>query len=84
MLFDDLSMRMQILLGLFVPPLLTVICWFGARRFLRARPDPTLPRGKSGFWALLISAYLLYALAMYSSRFFAGTDRADPTTQLLQ
>jgi hypothetical protein len=82
--FDDLSLRMQILLGVIVPPILTLICWFGGRRLMRAQQQPVKPQSKAGFWALLIAAYLLFALALYSSRFFAGTEHADPDTQLVQ
>ncbi|MGC2401811.1 MAG: hypothetical protein WA510_18590 [Acidobacteriaceae bacterium] len=84
MLFDDLSLRTQIILGVIMPPILTLICWFGGRRLVRAQHRPVQPQGKAGFWGLLLAAYLLFALALYSSRFFAGTEHADPSTQLVQ
>jgi hypothetical protein len=84
MIFDDLSLRAQIILGVIVPPILTLICWFGGRRLMRAKDQPVKPQSKAGFWALLLAAYLLFALALYSSRFFAGTENADPSTQLVQ
>jgi len=84
MLFDDLSLHTQILLGLIMPPILTLICWFGGRRLARAQGRPLKPQNKAGFWGLLIAAYLLFALALYSSRFFAGTEHSDPANQLVQ
>jgi hypothetical protein len=84
MIFDDLSLRAQILICIFVPPILTLICWFGGRRLLRAKDRPIVPQTKAGFWGLLLAAYLLTALALYSSRYFAGTERADPDVQLIQ
>jgi hypothetical protein len=85
MLFDDLSPGTLILLGILLPPLLTLICWFGGRRLVRKQQQWTeVPQTKGGFWGLLFAAYILCALALYSSRFFAGTAHADPTVQLIQ
>jgi predicted small integral membrane protein len=84
MIFDDLSLLTQIILAIIVPPILTVICWFGGRRLMRAQNRPVQPQNKAGFWALLLAAYILFALALYSSRFFAGTEHADPSIQLVQ
>ena len=84
MLFDDLSLRAQIILGIVVPPILTVICWFGSRRLLRTKDQPVKPPGKAAFWGLLLAAYVLSALALYSSRYFAGTERGqDPSIQII-
>ena len=46
MIFDDLSLRAQILLGLIAPPILTLICWFGGRRLARLQHQP---QSKTGF-----------------------------------
>jgi hypothetical protein len=81
MILDDLSARTLILLGVFIPPLLTLICWFIGRRIVRG-PKPQV---KGGFWGLLLAAYVLCAVALYSSRYFAGTARnVDPSVQVLQ
>jgi hypothetical protein len=85
MIFDDLSLGVQILLCLIVPPILTLICWFGGRRLARAQHQPVKPQNKAGFSALLITAYLLFAIAVYGSRHFAGTEHGDdPSVQVLQ
>ncbi len=82
MIFDDLSLRLQILLGLIAPPILTLICWFGGRRLARVQNQP---QSKTGFSALLLAAYLLFAIALYGSRHFAGTAHGDdPSRQLLR
>jgi hypothetical protein len=81
MIFDDLSLRMQIILGLTVPPLLTLICWFASRRLARGEH----PESKLGLSAMLLAAYLFFALALYGSRYFAGTERGvDPSAQVLR
>jgi hypothetical protein len=84
MVFGDLSLLQQILIGLTVPPILTVICWFGGRRLARGQRQSAATQNRAGFWAMLIAAYLLFALALVSSRFFAGSDSADPSTQMVQ
>jgi hypothetical protein len=84
MIFDDLSLHMQILLCVIMPPILTLLCWFGGRRLVKG-PQPVVLQSKGGFWAMLLAAYVLFALALYSSRYFAGTAHAnDPDTQLVQ
>jgi hypothetical protein len=84
MIFDDLSLHMQILLGVIVPPILTLICWFGGRRLVKG-PQPVVLQSKGGFWAMMLAAYILTALALYSSRYFAGTAHADdPSIQLIR
>ena len=81
MIFDDLSLRMQIILGLTVPPLLTLICWLASRRLARGER----PQGKVGLSTMLLAAYLFFAFALYGSRYFAGTERGhDPMAQVLQ
>jgi anti-sigma-K factor RskA len=84
MLFDDLSLRVRILLGLVLPPILTVICWFVGRRIARKHHEPVPEWNSSGFWTLVVAAYIFFVLAIYSSRFFAGASHADPYNQLVQ
>jgi hypothetical protein len=84
MIFDDLSLRTCILLGVIVPPILTWICWLLSRRMARAQSQPVEPPGRAAFWGLLLAAYVLFAVALYSSRHFAGTERSDPAAHLVQ
>jgi hypothetical protein len=84
MIFDELSSRTLILLGILLPPLLTLVCWFGGRRMTLEKPQTAPAQAKGGFWGLLFAAYILCAVALYSSRFFAGTSHADPLNRLLQ
>jgi hypothetical protein len=83
MIFDDLSLRMQIILCVIVPPILTLIGWFGGRRLVKG-PRPVVLQSKAGFWGMLLAAYILFAVAIYSSRRMAGTEHADPTNFLVQ
>ena len=84
MSFGDLSLPLQILIALTVPPILTVVCWFGGRRLARSHGERTVTQSRAGFWAMLIAAYLLFAVALATSRFFPGNDSADPSTQIIQ
>jgi hypothetical protein len=80
--FDDLSLHLRILLGIIVPPALTVFCWVIGRRIARREREPVPQWNSSGFWALLMAAYLFMVLAVHSARSFAGADRRDPFNQL--
>jgi hypothetical protein len=84
MIFDELSSWTLILLSLLLPPLLTLACWYGGRRMTRERPQIEPEHGKGGFWGLLFAAYILCAVAIYSSRFFAGTSHSDSLNRLIQ
>jgi len=41
-------------------------------------------RSWSGFWLMLVAAYLLFAVALGGGRFLSGNDKADPSSQLFQ
>jgi hypothetical protein len=81
MIFDDFSSRTLIYLAVLLPPFLTLICWFGGRRMVQG---PQRSQIQGGFWGLLFAAYILCAVALYSSRFFAGTAHSDPSVRLIQ
>ena len=77
-----MSLRVQLLIGLTAPLGLTVLCWLLGRRLgrrsgFRMWNDP-------GFWAMLLAAYVIFALALAGSRFFNRVDRDDPSPQLVQ
>jgi hypothetical protein len=82
--FDDVPLRLQILIALTAPPILTVFCWLLGRRLSASQRQGTRARNGAGFWAMLIAAYLLFALVLAGSRFFARSDRANPSTQMVQ
>jgi hypothetical protein len=81
---NDLPLRLQILVGLIVPPILTVLCWLLGRRLARLKPLASGMLKEPGFWAMLVTAYVLFALALAGGRFFAAVDQADPSTQIVQ
>jgi hypothetical protein len=39
---------------------------------------------EAGFWAMLIAAYVIFALALAGSRFLNRIDETDPSPQLVQ
>ena len=81
---NDLPLRLQILVGLIVPPMLTVLCWLLGRRLAGLKRVRSGMLKEPGFWAMLLTAYVLFALALASGRFFAAVDRADPSSQIVQ
>jgi hypothetical protein len=82
--WNDLPLRLQILVGLIVPPILTILCWLLGRRLARLKPVDSGMLKEPGFWAMLLTAYLLFALALAGGRFLERVDRADPDSQILQ
>jgi hypothetical protein len=81
---NDLPLRLQILVGLIVPPILTILCWLVGRRLARS---PRLASGmlrEPGFWAMILTAYVLFALALAGGRFLERLDRNDPASQIVQ
>jgi hypothetical protein len=81
---NDLPLRLQILVGLIAPPMLTVLCWLLGRRLADLKRVRSGMLKEPGFWAMLLTAYVLFALALAGGRFFAAVDRADPETQIVQ
>jgi hypothetical protein len=84
MLFDDFSLQLQILVGITGPPLLTVVCWLIGRRVARSSGGSAASQGRTGFWLMLIAAYVIFALALGGSQFLAKHERADPSSLLVQ
>jgi hypothetical protein len=82
--FDDVPLRLQILIALTAPPILTVFCWLLGRRLSASQRQGTRARNGAGFWAMLIAAYLIFGLALVGSRFFARKDAIDPSSQVVQ
>jgi hypothetical protein len=82
--WNDLPLRMQILVGLIVPPILTILCWLLGRRLAGLKPVASGMLKEPGFWAMLLTAYLLFALALVGGRFLERVDRADPDSQIVQ
>ena len=81
---DSLPLRVQLLIGLIVPPVLTVLCWLIGRR-LAGSPRPSFRMwNEAGFWTMLMAAYILFALALAGGRFLNRIDRTDPSPELVQ
>jgi hypothetical protein len=79
-----MSLRVQLLIGLTAPLGLTVLCWLLGRRLASSRRSGFRMWSDSGFWAMLLAAYVIFALALAGSRFFNRIDRDDPSPQLVQ
>jgi hypothetical protein len=79
-----MSLRVQLLIGLTAPLGLTVLCWLLGRRLPGSRRSGFRMWNDPGFWAMLLAAYVIFALALAGSRFFNRIDRDDPSPQLVQ
>jgi hypothetical protein len=72
----------KILIELAAPPALTVICWLASRLVAAVRRGKVRPLGQ--FWLLLISAYVMFALALWGGRSLATHERDDPSPELVR
>ena len=79
-----MALRAQLLIGLTAPLGLTVLCWLLGRRLAGSRRPSLKVWNEAGFWALLIAAYVIFALALAGSRFLNRIDDTDPSPQLVQ
>jgi hypothetical protein len=84
MLSDDFSLPLQILVGITVPPTLTAVCWLIGRRVARSPGADARSQSRTGFWSMLIAAYVIFAMALAGRQFLAKHDRADPSSLLVQ
>ena len=84
MVFDDLSLRLKVLVGLTAPPILTLLCWLVGGRLAGSRRLRTRSRDGVGFWLMLLAAYLIFALALASDHFFSNKDNPDPSLRMVQ
>ena len=82
-MFDDLPFETKILVGLLAPLTLTLICLL-VGPLLTGWRNCAQSRSWSGFWLMLLAAYLVFAIALGGGRFFSGNDEADPSSQLSQ
>jgi hypothetical protein len=81
---NGMALRVQLLIGLTAPLGLTVLCWLLGGRLAGSRRPGFRMWNEAGFWAMLIAAYVIFALALAGSRFFDRIDRDDPSPQLVQ
>jgi hypothetical protein len=80
-----MPLRFQLLMGLTAPLGLTVLCWLVGRRWAGSQRRAGFRMwNDAGFWAMLLAAYVIFALALAGSRFFNRIDREDPSPQLVQ
>jgi hypothetical protein len=79
-----MALRVKLLIGLTAPLGLTVLCWLLGRRFAGSRRPSLKMWNEAGFWAMLIAAYVFFALALAGSRFLNRIDETDPSSQLVQ
>ncbi len=84
MLFDDFTLRSKILLGIFGPPSVTIICWLAGPLWARARHGRTRALNWTEFWLMLLAAYLVFVIALAGGHIFTGTDSADPSSDLVR
>jgi hypothetical protein len=84
MLSDDFPLRLQLLVGFTVPPILTAVCWLIGRRMARASAGNAGTKGRAGFWSMLIAAYVIFVLALAGRHFLAKHGRVDPSSLLVQ
>jgi hypothetical protein len=82
LLFDDLPLQTKILVELLAPLTLTLICWL-VGPLLTGWRNWAPKRSWSGFWLMLLGAYLVFAIALGGGRFLSGNDKADPSSQLV-
>jgi hypothetical protein len=71
----------KIVIELAAPPALTVICWFVSRVLARVQRGKVRPTTWAEFWLLLISAYVMFAIALWGSSFLSGHD---PSQELVK
>ena len=81
---DDFPLRLQLLAGVTVPPILTAVCWLIGWRIARTPGGNTGTKGRAGFWSMLVAAYVIFALALAGRHFLAKHERADPSSLLVQ
>ena len=79
-----MALRVQLLIGLTAPLGLTVLCWLLGRRLAGSRRPSFKMWNEAGFWAMLIAAYVIFALALAGNRFLNRIDQTDPSPQLVQ
>lgn len=79
-----MALRVQLLIGLAAPLGLTVLCWLLGRRLAGSRRPGSRMWNEAGFWAMLIAAYVIFALALAGSRWLNRVDETDPSPQLVQ
>ena len=79
-----MAWRAQLLIGLIAPLGLTILGWLLGRRLAGSRRPSLKVWNEAGFWALLIAAYVIFALALAGSRFLNRIDDTDPSPQLVQ
>jgi hypothetical protein len=81
---DDFPLRLQLLVGVTVPPILTAVCWLAGQRVARAQGGNSGTKGRAGFWSMLVAAYVIFALALAGRHFLAKHEQADPSSLLVQ
>ena len=81
---DDLPLRLQLLVGFTVPPIVTAVCWLIGRRVARTSGGNAGTKGRAGFWSMLVAAYVIFALALAGRHFLAKQERTDPSELLVQ
>lgn len=79
-----MELRVQLLIGLTAPLGLTILCWLLGRLLAGPRRPSFKMWNEAGFWAMLIAAYVIFALALAGSRFLNRIDQTDPSPQLVQ
>jgi hypothetical protein len=74
----------KIVIELAAPPALTVTGWLVSRGLARVQRGRVSPMTWVQFWLLLISAYVMFAVALWGGDYMARHERADPSSELVQ
>lgn len=74
----------KIVIEIAAPPAATVICWLVSRVLAALQGRKVKPVAWIQFWLLLISGYVLFALALWRSGFLTSHERDDPSPELAQ
>jgi hypothetical protein len=79
-----MALHVRLLIGLTAPLGVTVFCWLLGRRLAGSRRPGFRMWNEAGFWAMLLAAYVIFALALAGSRFLNRIDSDDSSPQLVQ
>jgi hypothetical protein len=74
----------KLIVELAAPPVITSICWLGSRILSTIQRGKIRPMTGVQFWLLLISAYMMFALALWGDKLVASHERDDPSPDLVR
>jgi hypothetical protein len=84
MIYDDLSAWAKIVIGVLAPPLIALTCWVFGPRLTGPKSTRVRERNLKELWLMLVSSYVIFAVALLSAHYFEAGQGADPSSQLVQ